>query len=390
MNEFDEQFESLKQYVLDAARQSWFLGAGVSFDANIPLMYPLTARVEYLINQDDDEDAQGITAAVKSELPENCHVEHYLSHLGDLIAIASRAKTGSAQIGGSSYSLDQLVSCHGEIVKRIGEIVRYGYRDDDNVGTIDAPIVDIQQHVEFVDAVLASKANLEARTALSFFTTNYDTLLEDALSLRKVRVVDGFSGGSVAFWNPDSEFPSSSGALLSCPVYKLHGSVDWHRDSTYGLVRVRYGTKYLPNPADIMIYPQSTKYVETRRDPFARLFSCVRTELMQTSQNVFATCGYSFGDEHINAEIEQCLASPANKTTVVALVEEQPNQQEGVVVNPTLDRWLCDPAFGDRIFVAGGKGLYNGSLTPQLPEGSTELDWWKFSALIDLLKTGEL
>ena len=36
---------------LAASNQSWLLGAGISVDANIPLMYPLTERVLALASE---------------------------------------------------------------------------------------------------------------------------------------------------------------------------------------------------------------------------------------------------------------------------------------------------------------------------------------------------
>lgn len=391
MEEFEEQLESLKQHILDASRQNWLFGAGISYDANIPLMYPLTDRVSALIQESDNENNKSIVDALQAELTENCHVEHYLSHLGDLIALSERSRNMEASLDGANYSSEQLNHCYREIVKIIGETMRYGYKIDgenETVGTIDAPIVEIDSHVRFIQALFLNKVNLERRSSISFFTTNYDTLLEDALALNKINVVDGFSGGAMGFWNADSEFSSHTGRAASCSLFKLHGSVDWHHDSAHGLVRARYGTKYLSNAADIMIYPQATKYVETQKDPFAALFSGLRSAITTADQNLLITCGYSFGDEHINSEIEHCLNDRNNKTTVVAFTDEKP--EGDVIINQTLDRWLQHKHFGERVFVAGKNGLYNNSLTPCSPVEGKQFEWWKFSGLIEFIKSGEV
>src|SRR5690606_3798542 len=128
-------------------------------------------------------------------------------------------------------------------------------------------------------AIFSNRSNLLSRSKLNFFSTNYDTLLEDALGLEKLTVVDGFSGGAIAYWNPIFEFGNKSSAANQCLLYKLHGSIDWQRDETKGLVRTRYGTKYLANKSDIMIYPQATKYIETQKDPFSYLFNGFRSAL---------------------------------------------------------------------------------------------------------------
>ena len=391
MNEFEEQLESLKQHILDASRQNWLFGAGISYDANIPLMYPLTDRVNVLIQESDNEEDKSIIVALQSELTDDCHVEHYLSHLGDLIALAERSRNMEASLGGENYSSEQLNHCYREIVRVIGETMRYGYiKDGENetVGTIDAPIVEIVSHLKFIQALFLNKVNLERRSSISFFTTNYDTLLEDALALNRISVVDGFSGGAMGFWNAETEFSARVGRAASCSLFKLHGSVDWHHDTAHGLVRARYGTKYLSNAADIMIYPQATKYVETQKDPFAALFSGLRTAITIGDQNVLITCGYSFGDEHINSEIEHCLIDRANKTTVVAFTDERP--EDDVIINKTLDRWLKHEKFGELVFVAGKNGLYNNSLTPSSPEDGKQFEWWMFSGLTKFLESGEV
>ncbi|MEZ5592699.1 MAG: SIR2 family protein [Gammaproteobacteria bacterium] len=366
-------------------------GAGISYDANIPLMYPLTERVNSLIEEKGDNNDKAIISALKEELTDDCHVEHYLSHLGDLIALAERSKFKKASLNSSNFSTDQLNHCYREIVRSIGVTVRYGYKNESNIGTIENPIIDIKKHMQFVRALFEKKVNFERRSSITFFTTNYDTLLEDALALNKIDVIDGFSGGAMAFWNANKVFNQAAHKSSNCVLlYKLHGSVDWHRDSEHGLVRARYGTKYLSDAADIMIYPQATKYVETQKDPFAALFSGLRYKLRETSQNVLVTCGYSFSDEHINSEIEYCLEDVNNKTTVVAFTDEKPKNDGSIKINKTLDRWLEHPRFGARIYVAGKNGLYNNSTTPLNPtDETTELSWWSFSGLINFIKSGE-
>ena len=392
MEVFDECLESIKQHILDSNRQNWLFGAGISHDANIPLMKPLTERVRGLIDESGLETDKQIITNLKDELMDECHIEHYLSHLGDLIALSERSKESKAALNGYNYTQKQLVSCHRNIVSHIGDTVRYGYKvrcgnKGDEAGSIGNSFVDIASHIKFVKALFENKADLERRASITFITTNYDTLLEDALSLAKKEVIDGFSGGAIGFWNPEHEFSTQTPHANSCLLYKLHGSIDWHRDTDHGLMRVRYGTKYLSNTDDIMIYPQATKYVETQKDPFATLFAGLRTTLSSSDQNVLITCGYSFSDEHINSEIKTCMLNESNKTTIVAFVDEKPT--DNGVINPTLDDWFAND-FGKRVFVVGKHGLYNHSIEPLKPENTVESDRWTFSGLTNFLETGNM
>jgi len=258
----------------------------------------------------------------------------------------------------------------------------------EEIGTAESPIVEIDPHLEFIGALLLSQSDMERRSTTTFFTTNYDTLLEDALALYKKDVCDGFSGGAVGFWNAEKEFSNTTLDSSTYKLYKLHGSIDWHRDERFGLVRARYGAKYLSDPANIMIYPQATKYVETQKDPFASLFMGLRKTLMNNQQNTLITCGYSFGDDHINSEIESALRSDGNSTTVIAFVKEM--SADDVVINKTLDSWLSCSKIGTRVYVAGESGIYHASKTPLAETETSEYDWWRFDGLTKFINTGEV
>lgn len=395
MEEFDNKLENLKQLLSSQSRQNWLFGAGISFGSKIPLMYPLTSRVEKIVEETAGAKENEILASLKADLTDDCHVEHYLSHLGDLLAIAERSKDKAAYVGGKSYTFEQLSKLYLEIIKAIGGIVRYGYVAanadhgvKEEIGAAENPIVEIDPHYQFIDALMASQSNLERRSRTTFFTTNYDTLLEDALALHKKIVCDGFSGGAVGFWNAEKEFSNPSKDSNTYLLYKLHGSIDWHRDDKLGLVRARYGAKYLSNPENIMIYPQATKYVETQKDPFASLFMGFRKTLMNSQQNTLITCGYSFGDNHINAEIESALRSEGNQTTVITFIKEDP--KDGIVINKTLDAWLSCPKIGPRVYVAGELGIYHNSTTPLAEADTSKYTWWRFDGLTKFIRTGDV
>lgn len=388
-NDFESIKENLREH-LDSSRQNWLFGAGISYNSKIPLMYPLTDRVEKIIFESSEEKDKEVYQILKDELVEDSHIEHFLSHLGDLIALSARSKTKLVSLGDKKFTGIELVHLHKSIISAIGDTVRYGYSKtakSEEIGTSQNPITEIQHHIEFIQAIYKNRSNLTSRSKLTFFTTNYDTLLEDALSLEKFKVVDGFSSGAVGYWNPQHEFKEVRSRPNECLLFKLHGSIDWQSDNLKGLIRVRYGTKYLADKSDIMIYPQATKYVETQKDPFSYLFNGFRLALNESDNNVLITCGYSFGDEHINAEIEAALTKKSNLTTLIAFVEE--NSKGDYVVNSTLDAWLTNPKFGNRIYVAGKKGIYYNSLVPVGLSPEKDLYWWTFSGLTKFISTNQ-
>jgi hypothetical protein len=389
--DFDSEVEELRKH-LDSNRQNWLFGAGISYCSNIPLMVALTERVEKIVTLSSNEKSKEIYQALTKELMENSHIEHYLSTLSDLLAIAERSKEKQARLGEVKYTKDEFSAIYGEIISAIGETVRYGYKKNEDgeeiIGSAQNPIVEIEHHLKFIQALFTNRSNLLTRSNITFFSLNYDTLLEDSLAMEKIKVLDGFSGGAMGYWDPEKEFSGYENYPNKCFLYKLHGSIDWQRDNQRGLVRVRYGTNYLADTSTIMIYPQANKYVETQKDPFAHLFSGLRNALGADKDNVLVTCGYSFGDEHVNAAIEVELLSKKNRTTLLAFAKEMSNGD--VVVNNTLDIWLKNPQFGDRVYVAGENGLYHNSITPIQPEDKRKLSWWTFSGLTKFIISGEL
>ena len=131
-----------------------------------------------------------------------------------------------------------------------------------------------------------------------------------------------------------------------------------------------------------MIYPQSTKYVATQRDRFSAQFDIFRRALAQPAESVLAICGYSFGDEHINQEIELSLEALGNKTTLLAFCGEFN------MIPPVLEAWRNSP-WGNRVYIMTQRGLYVGLEGPfHGRSDGTTLDWWTFSGVTKVLLHG--
>jgi len=378
---------------LRAPRQVWLTGAGISFGAGLPLMYPLTDRVFHLLsNETADADAHKLVKAVREDLPEGLHIEHVLSHFGDLIALAERAKDTSATVGTERVTKARLQAAHHTILRHIRDILRWGYQPAMNgspeiVGKQGEPIVSIDDHRRFIRTLYrVNRAGLdERRDAIHFITTNYDTLIEDALSLERIPYADGFSGGAIAAWDEALFAAASTDQRLKAIITKLHGSIDWYRSGKERgrVFRVRYDDIYPNRSSDngnVVIYPQATKYLASREDPFGYLFQRFRGLLSYERQQVLFVCGYSFGDDHIDAIIEQHLLHPESKTTLVAFSSS---------CGGKLAEWAQSSA-GDRIFVIAKDGLYRGKGGPYFPPSVpiVERDWWTFSGATNLLENG--
>lgn len=369
---------------LSQANQAWLLGAGISKDAGLPLMKDLTAQV---FRKAKGKAHAAVIAALKEELPESAHIEHMLSQLGDYMAIAKRVAAASVNFGGTTYKLKDLETAHEAITSDIAEVIRWGYIEAKDgaaeiIGSRDNVIVSVEHHSKFVRALFEKRqAGLrEPRQPVHFFTTNYDTLLEDALALGRYPCWDGFSGGAVAFREHrfGRAVPNDG---LRAKVIKLHGSIDWIMGEDGDVWRVRDSDQYPKRNGRVYIHPQSTKYVATQKDPFAAQFSMLRELIGNSSELVLVVCGYSFGDEHINEELERALSTPANKTTLIAFCWETNSL-------PTdLERWRKS-SWGERVYVLTQKGLYWGDQGPLHQKTDGDHDWWSFQGVTRFLEDG--
>jgi hypothetical protein len=381
----NEWFLQVEEH-LKCSEQNWLMGAGVSFDAKLPLMYPLTNKVIKDIKSNNTSAYDKIIKPLIDELPEQCHIEHILSHIGDYAALAERNKKKEVKVNGESATLDELEEVHEEILLYISNIIRSGYVEDGdrNVieeGTPHIPIVCVKSHSKFVNILFNhGQAGIhERRKPVNLFTTNYDTLIEDALALNRIPYWDGFSGGAVAYrtlrYGDDLPVKGFRANLI-----KLHGSIDWYLCEKGNVWRVRSGDNYPDTQMRVLIYPQATKYIATQQDPFSTQFDLFRKALNSSNNNLLAVCGYSFGDEHINNEIEVAMSKQSNKTVLVAFLECRDAMPE------CLEKWRHG-SFRKRILIASLKGLYVGSQGP-FARSQDDDYWWTFKGMTDVLKNG--
>jgi hypothetical protein len=209
------------------------------------------------------------------------------------------------------------------------------------------------------------------------FTTNYDTLPEQAMDRLGIYYCDGFSGTVTRYFNPgaydlDLHYPgeTTEGRVRRFDkfihIYKLHGSINWRRSSPtahspYGIL---FDPAKLPSHSDVVnaeekardslltgvfskreslaILPTSAKYGETLAMPYAHLFRSIAHALRQP-QTVLFVIGYSGWDTHLNQVILDGLTNPGFTC---------------VITNPVPSKWaktLCNADFSGRVYCFGGE-----------------------------------
>jgi len=153
--------------------------------------------------------------------------------------------------------------------------------------------------------------------SIEIFTTNYDYLFEMGLEHNKVPYYDGFSGSFNPFFNSDS-VEDMRFLQNQTKLWKIHGSLGWKFDDVLGRV-VR--NRMVDGSEELLIYPSVLKYNESKKQPYESLMDRL-TNFLRTNDSLLIICGYSFGDEHINARIESALA--ANSTShVIAMLYDK-------------------------------------------------------------------
>ncbi|MDP8224638.1 MAG: SIR2 family protein [Candidatus Lernaella stagnicola] len=355
--------------LLSQGKRVFLTGAGCSQCAGLPLLGQLTEKVEGNLKP-EQATSRAILEGLKANFTGGigCNIEDYMSELVDLIAIADRRHTRSVapvhlKIGEQEYTREGLVEALS--------VLKMGIAD-----TIRSVRTDVATHRDFTRVVhrtlLSGKS--DQGPPVDYFTLNYDTVLEDALSLEQIRYADGFYGGSTGWWNVGCY--QTSGVLAR--VFKLHGSVDWCLlDGDTLPRRIRAGLQIAGHSEPVLIWPATTKYRETQRDPHALMLDYLRRELRPHPGHevVLVICGYSFGDAHINIEIDRALRESAQQLTLLVFTNAD-------VPDGLLKQWTDDPALSPQVRVHANRGFFHADTKLKSEE---PLLWWKFETLARLL-----
>ncbi|WP_280562881.1 SIR2 family protein [Chromohalobacter sp. 48-RD10] len=355
--------------LLAQGRRVFLAGAGCGKPAGLPLTFELTDKV--LASEQLSEESRKLLFTIRDSFAgaHDANIEDYLSELVDLLAIADRRSgrgvdCNAIQIGDDTYDRDALRIAADEIKEAISETI-----------FID---VDPSVHQRLVrtlhQPLRPGKSGSERQ--VDYLVLNYDTIFEDALALECVNFTDGMSGGATGWWQPSLLDQTD----LHAKVLKLHGSIDWCQ-----LPRDRYprriSSKLSLGEGDrtqIVIWPAATKYREAQLDPYADLLRRARSCLNPpgNDQRVLLTCGYSFGDSHINIELDRALRASRGNLTIAAFCPDD---------SPTgiLKEWHDDPNLTEQILIFCSGGFFHGNSSIKSDQ---ILPWWKFENLVRLLE----
>jgi NAD-dependent SIR2 family protein deacetylase len=318
-------------------------GAGMSFCAGGSLGSGLFDRTQALLKDTDTETV--LQKAIElAEKPSEVAID-FEAFLSQLTALAA--------LGTTQTPLNKIAE-HVEIkqlfgdLKQLSNLIRYIEASISIVCSLELPpsplMLDdapLSAHEVFVSKLVARDPQ-QGRARL--FTTNYDTLLEQAMDRLGIFYCDGFSGTVNRRFNPaaydiDLHYPgdTTEGRVRKydkvLQLYKLHGSVTWMRSvpstlEPFGIsCRSRSVPSYesivnssseqristlaglYPSNCGLAILPTANKYGMSLTMPYAHLFRSLGHALRQP-QTVLFSIGYSGSDGHVNQLVEDALSNP--------------------------------------------------------------------------------
>ncbi len=310
-----EYIRGIQQILIsDKKRIGFLFGAGSSRSKKndksltVPAIGEMTTKIVKTLGAADKKYKTALKE-IETELGEkNFNIETILSNLEQKAGFIGEGVL-------NSLKKDDFKNLISEIKKNIKEIVSV-HKVEDAKGCksiVTKEIVSELVHADFANWI----GQAERKYPIEIFTTNYDFLFELGLEQKEIPYYDGFCGSLRPFFNPESvedfEFLSKQTKL-----WKIHGSLGWHFDKGAGkILRVNSADE------DILIYPSSLKYKDSKKQPYESLLDRL-SNFLKKDDSILITCGYSWGDEHINSRLISALKT--NTTShVIGLLFDKPD-----------------------------------------------------------------
>lgn len=343
-----------------------FLGAGVSTPSGLPTALELTdgllaptdleteasTRIRAflrLIAEHDTEDIRRVANAVAIYRGDRSTYE-------DLFFLCQQFSLWSMGLSDHSQTtplLESLEQRAGDLLEgsdlrtRLGELAKLGTRACSFIEAVVARTLD-RPYLSGLD--LLAELSADPRVGeLNIVTLNHDTLVEQFLSSRDVKFVDGFGepDGEVR-WSDDGVY-DRSGARVR--ILKLHGSVNWYAFPRSGLPRTAIftgadrasahdgaGNALRAEYASPSFLSGINKSVAYHRGFYADVHFRFLDLLRRCDRIVMS--GYGWGDTAINFQLETWL--DRSRQNRLVLLHEQPRQlrYRSMMLMSAYDAWI--------------------------------------------------
>ncbi|RDY67650.1 hypothetical protein DXT76_19170 [Halobacillus trueperi] len=229
------------------------------------------------------------------------------------------------------------------------------------------------KHGEFINKLVAKK---KSHSRAKIFTTNYDTLFEQALKKEGFIVVDGFSFEFPRTFNSryyDYDFIiRGENKIVDEPnfvdkvahLYKIHGSIDWKQNDSNQIIK----SETKQDEESLMIYPRRAKFEQSYETPYFDLFARFQIELRKP-RTLLIVIGFSFADKHIksivmnsiinNSELSILIVNPNIETDEYQeFIERSESYNNVMLVAKTFENFVDSfhkqEAYSNDLFIKDG------------------------------------
>lgn len=285
-----EYMRGLQQLLVsDKKRIAFLFGAGTSLakkntkSINVPSIGEMTARIitELSVENPKYKNAFNDFKIEINGKGDVFTIETLLSLLEMKILVI-----GNGELNG--LNMTDFITLRDRVKKSIREIVCIHENLENDLSNV--------IHVDFAEWIKKS----DRKFPIEIFTTNYDYLFEIGLEDKNVPFYDGFTGTYKPFFDGDS-VEDFNHLPRQTKLWKIHGSLGWHYNQENHKVWRRDS-----DSEDFIIYPSSLKYDQSRKQPYLALSDRL-SKFLKQPDSILITCGYSFGDAHINERIINSL-----------------------------------------------------------------------------------
>lgn len=292
--------------VSDKKRIGFLFGAGTSLSMKneksltVPAIGKLTNQIVEELS-DKNKKFKIALKEIEEELNSKFNIETILSNIEQKAMLVGKNKFNGLE----QQDFKDLIA---EVKKSVRKKVSVHLEDG---VPVDNKVIDYLVQTDFANWI----GQAERKYPIEIFTTNYDYLFELGLEKREIPYYDGFCGSLNPFFNQESvedlNFLSNQTKL-----WKIHGSLGWHYDSKQNRIIRSNSTE-----EDILIYPSQLKYINSKKQPYESLLDRLNL-FLKKDDAILITCGYSWGDEHINSRITSALKTNTTSHVIALLYDK--------------------------------------------------------------------
>ena len=290
----------------------FFLGAGCSKEADIPISNEMVSRIETkLLNEDDWKPYTDLYYYLRSS------IDYSEGIFGNF---------------SNAFNIERLLIVMGQIEQRDKNII-YPFIGSWNIRLPEVAGKNFERITELKTLInkelyewvtpknLVKKASYykgfkkfsnSVGKTIRVFSLNYDQCFEKVVGEDDVE--QGFDSKTYE-WQ-QSNFDVDNKILFK--LYKLHGSINWYTDKHTG--KLMYSNHPVTNPE--LIFGIDTKLRSS--DPYFYYTSEFRRWLLSMDCKLIVTIGYSYADQYINDLIAQALINnPSRQVLNISYLNDQ-------------------------------------------------------------------